>query len=252
MRKCLIHAMDYSYLLKLNKLNFSYWTNFTSSTLGDFFSIPSSYQFIWHVFIIFNFIIHVCSLTGIFYQIISDVFILYIHFLKLQWLYVRSFILSTLYKNAQLPFCSFTTHQVMILSCPFEEKMNPLTIRRLQPFRLLVHKQDHFLVQLHQSTSNNLVSSYFTIRDQSSKMSRRLKQNIHRNTHSILWLFCPLQNSLEDFAPVTNPRVPLLIVDCVTEIERRGLDEVNLSSVSFHIYIVPSGSSALQLLMVCV
>nr|XP_040033171.1 rac GTPase-activating protein 1 isoform X3 [Gasterosteus aculeatus aculeatus] len=42
------------------------------------------------------------------------------------------------------------------------------------------------------------------------------------------------QNSLEDFAPVTNPRVPLLIVDCVTEIERRGLDERGL-------YRVPGG-----------
>ncbi|KAM8837183.1 rac GTPase-activating protein 1 isoform 3-T5 [Spinachia spinachia] len=42
------------------------------------------------------------------------------------------------------------------------------------------------------------------------------------------------QNSLEDFAPVINLRVPLLIVDCVTEIERRGLDERGL-------YRVPGG-----------
>ncbi|XP_068424969.1 rac GTPase-activating protein 1 [Clinocottus analis] len=42
------------------------------------------------------------------------------------------------------------------------------------------------------------------------------------------------QNSLEDFAPVTNPRVPLLMVECVTEIERRGLEERGL-------YRVPGG-----------
>ncbi|XP_070783274.1 rac GTPase-activating protein 1 [Enoplosus armatus] len=43
-----------------------------------------------------------------------------------------------------------------------------------------------------------------------------------------------LQNSLEGFAPVIHPRVPLLIVDCVTEIERRGLEERGL-------YRVPGG-----------
>ncbi|XP_054454871.1 rac GTPase-activating protein 1 [Anoplopoma fimbria] len=42
------------------------------------------------------------------------------------------------------------------------------------------------------------------------------------------------QNSLEDFAPVINPRVPPLIVECVTEIERRGLEERGL-------YRVPGG-----------
>ncbi|XP_034415267.1 rac GTPase-activating protein 1 [Cyclopterus lumpus] len=42
------------------------------------------------------------------------------------------------------------------------------------------------------------------------------------------------QNSLEDFAPVMNPKVPLLMVECVTEIERRGLEERGL-------YRVPGG-----------
>ncbi|XP_047465195.1 rac GTPase-activating protein 1 [Mugil cephalus] len=41
-------------------------------------------------------------------------------------------------------------------------------------------------------------------------------------------------DSLEVFAPVTHPRVPLLIVDCVAEIERRGLQERGL-------YRVPGG-----------
>ncbi|XP_068574294.1 rac GTPase-activating protein 1 [Cebidichthys violaceus] len=42
------------------------------------------------------------------------------------------------------------------------------------------------------------------------------------------------QNSLEDFAPVISPRVPLLVVECVTEIERRGLQEIGL-------YRIPGG-----------
>ncbi|XP_016889955.1 rac GTPase-activating protein 1 [Cynoglossus semilaevis] len=42
------------------------------------------------------------------------------------------------------------------------------------------------------------------------------------------------QDSLERFAPVTHPRVPRLIADCVAEIERRGLDERGL-------YRVPGG-----------
>nr|XP_046232864.1 rac GTPase-activating protein 1 isoform X2 [Scatophagus argus] len=42
------------------------------------------------------------------------------------------------------------------------------------------------------------------------------------------------QNSLEGFAPVIHPRVPLLVVECVAEIERRGLEERGL-------YRVPGG-----------
>ncbi|XP_030256750.1 rac GTPase-activating protein 1 isoform X2 [Sparus aurata] len=42
------------------------------------------------------------------------------------------------------------------------------------------------------------------------------------------------QNSLEGFAPLVHPRVPQLVIDCVTEIERRGLDERGL-------YRVPGG-----------
>uniref|UniRef100_UPI0037E7D5C4 rac GTPase-activating protein 1 n=1 Tax=Semicossyphus pulcher TaxID=241346 RepID=UPI0037E7D5C4 len=42
------------------------------------------------------------------------------------------------------------------------------------------------------------------------------------------------QNSLEGFAPVNHPRVPQLVVECVAEIERRGLEERGL-------YRVPGG-----------
>ncbi|XP_028264227.1 rac GTPase-activating protein 1 isoform X2 [Parambassis ranga] len=41
-------------------------------------------------------------------------------------------------------------------------------------------------------------------------------------------------DSLESFAPLTHPRVPHLVVDCVAEIERRGLQERGL-------YRVPGG-----------
>ncbi|XP_062298283.1 rac GTPase-activating protein 1 [Scomber scombrus] len=41
-------------------------------------------------------------------------------------------------------------------------------------------------------------------------------------------------NSLESFAPLKHPRVPQLIIECVTEIERRGLQERGL-------YRVPGG-----------
>ncbi|XP_039990236.1 rac GTPase-activating protein 1 isoform X3 [Xiphias gladius] len=41
-------------------------------------------------------------------------------------------------------------------------------------------------------------------------------------------------DSLEGFAPLTHPRVPKLIMECVTEIERRGLEERGL-------YRVPGG-----------
>ncbi|XP_068610543.1 rac GTPase-activating protein 1 [Brachionichthys hirsutus] len=42
------------------------------------------------------------------------------------------------------------------------------------------------------------------------------------------------QNSLDGFAPATRPKVPLLVVQCVAEIERRGLEERGL-------YRVPGG-----------
>ncbi|XP_014874072.1 rac GTPase-activating protein 1 isoform X3 [Poecilia latipinna] len=44
----------------------------------------------------------------------------------------------------------------------------------------------------------------------------------------------PHKDSLEAFAPLTHPRVPQVIVDCVAEIERRGLHERGL-------YRVPGG-----------
>ncbi|XP_060884906.1 rac GTPase-activating protein 1 isoform X2 [Labrus mixtus] len=42
------------------------------------------------------------------------------------------------------------------------------------------------------------------------------------------------QNTLEGFAPLNHPRVPQLVVECVAEIERRGLEERGL-------YRVPGG-----------
>ncbi|XP_056144898.1 rac GTPase-activating protein 1 [Lampris incognitus] len=39
------------------------------------------------------------------------------------------------------------------------------------------------------------------------------------------------KDTLESFAPVTSPRVPLLIVECVNEIERRGLEEKGIYRV---------------------
>lgn len=38
-----------------------------------------------------------------------------------------------------------------------------------------------------------------------------------------------VQDALEGFAPVTHPRIPQLIIDCVAEIERRGLEEVSFN-----------------------
>ncbi|KAM7370310.1 hypothetical protein PAMP_009870 [Pampus punctatissimus] len=46
-------------------------------------------------------------------------------------------------------------------------------------------------------------------------------------------------NLLENFAPMKSPRVPQLIVECVTEIERRGLQERGL-------YRVPGGERLLR------
>ncbi|XP_036395893.1 rac GTPase-activating protein 1 [Megalops cyprinoides] len=44
----------------------------------------------------------------------------------------------------------------------------------------------------------------------------------------------PSEDTLESFAPSTQPRIPLLIVQCVNEIEKRGLEEKG-------IYRVPGG-----------
>ncbi|XP_039472421.1 rac GTPase-activating protein 1 isoform X2 [Oreochromis aureus] len=52
------------------------------------------------------------------------------------------------------------------------------------------------------------------------------------------------KDSLEDFAPQTHPRVPQLIVDCVAEIERRGLQERGL-------YRVPGGERLVKELRDC-
>ncbi|XP_066542907.1 rac GTPase-activating protein 1 isoform X2 [Hoplias malabaricus] len=55
----------------------------------------------------------------------------------------------------------------------------------------------------------------------------RCSPNAHGNPQ-------PSEGTLESFAPSTRPRVPALIVQCVTEIERRGLEEKG-------IYRVPGG-----------
>ncbi|XP_030611774.1 rac GTPase-activating protein 1 [Archocentrus centrarchus] len=52
------------------------------------------------------------------------------------------------------------------------------------------------------------------------------------------------KDSLEDFAPQTHPRVPQLIVDCVAEIERRGLQERGL-------YRIPGGERLVKELRDC-
>lgn len=42
---------------------------------------------------------------------------------------------------------------------------------------------------------------------------------------------CPPQGVLADFAPPTPPLVPALVVQCVTEVETRGLTEVGAGAV---------------------
>lgn len=42
---------------------------------------------------------------------------------------------------------------------------------------------------------------------------------------------CPPQGVLADFAPPTPPLVPVLVVQCVTEVETRGLTEVGAGAV---------------------
>ncbi|XP_009882468.1 PREDICTED: rac GTPase-activating protein 1-like [Charadrius vociferus] len=48
--------------------------------------------------------------------------------------------------------------------------------------------------------------------------------------HRTGWL-CPPQGVLADFAPPTPPLVPTLVVQCVTEVEKRGLTETGLYRV---------------------
>lgn len=40
------------------------------------------------------------------------------------------------------------------------------------------------------------------------------------------WLCCVEQVTLADFAPVTAPQIPALVIYCIKEIEQRGLHEV--------------------------
>lgn len=47
-----------------------------------------------------------------------------------------------------------------------------------------------------------------------------------RRNHLTSHGFCSTQILLEGFAPISHPRIPMLMVECVAEIERRGLTEV--------------------------
>ncbi|XP_017540701.2 rac GTPase-activating protein 1 isoform X2 [Pygocentrus nattereri] len=60
----------------------------------------------------------------------------------------------------------------------------------------------------------------------------RCSPNAHGSAH-------PSEETLESFTPSTRPRVPALIVECVKEIERRGLVEKGL-------YRVPGGERAVK------
>lgn len=42
-------------------------------------------------------------------------------------------------------------------------------------------------------------------------------------------MFCDEQATLADFAPVTSPQIPALVIYCIKEIEKRGLHEVRRS-----------------------
>lgn len=56
----------------------------------------------------------------------------------------------------------------------------------------------------------------------------------------IKFVFC-VQNTLADFAPVTSPKIPALVIYCIKEIEHRGLHEVRQASFkflfTFHIHV---------------
>lgn len=52
---------------------------------------------------------------------------------------------------------------------------------------------------------------------------------------------CPPQGVLADFAPPTPPLVPALVVQCVTEVETRGLTEVGAGAVGAAMLWFPRG-----------
>lgn len=45
------------------------------------------------------------------------------------------------------------------------------------------------------------------------------------------WMYCFQGATLADFAPVTSPQIPVLVIYCIKEIEKRGLHEVRRSTV---------------------
>lgn len=58
----------------------------------------------------------------------------------------------------------------------------------------------------------------------------------------IFVFYIHLQDTLESFAPRTQPRIPPIIVQCVNEIEKRGLEEQYYSqsgivSIQTHLYL---------------
>lgn len=58
----------------------------------------------------------------------------------------------------------------------------------------------------------------------------------------IFVFYIHLQDTLESFAPRTQPRIPPIIVQCVNEIEKRGLEEVCYSQ---------SGILFIQMFYIC-
>lgn len=46
------------------------------------------------------------------------------------------------------------------------------------------------------------------------------------------WVCCVEQATLADFAPVTSPQIPALVIYCIKEIEKRGLHEVRWRCLS--------------------
>lgn len=53
-------------------------------------------------------------------------------------------------------------------------------------------------------------------------------------------MYCVEQATLADFAPVTSPQIPALVIYCIKEIEKRGLHEVRRTKSLYtcHIHVL--------------
>ncbi|CAK6958219.1 rac GTPase-activating protein 1-like [Scomber scombrus] len=103
----------------------------------------------------------------------------------------------------------------------------------------------------HQFVSKTVIKSEFCVpcgrRTKFGKMYLRC-QDCRVVTHPECRNLCPLpcnptavstpmrntENTLADFAPVTSPKIPALVIYCIKEIEHRGLHEVGLYRISGH------------------